>query len=292
MQDIRVAAVQINGLLFAVDRNLDEVEQWSKQAADQGAELVLFPETLIHGHSSDQKAWDIAEPVPGGKTIDRLEKVARQCDLFLSVGMTEKDRDIAYNCQALVGPQGYIGKSRKVHPSMDESMLLTAGTEMPVFDIGKCVVGQSICYDTHFPELSRTLALRGAHLILNPNAARCGFWEDEKGEMQRVEQIKASFCRYALRAQENAVFWMSTNQVGDAGRVDRYPEDSDLQPLHGGGIYIFGPDGSVLAESKTNRAEPELVVCDLKQEQLNQARSSPNYALRNRKPHLYGELVK
>lgn len=292
MQDIRIGAVQMNGLLFAVEENLDQVESWSAQAADQGAELLLFPETLIHGHCSDSKCWHIAEPVPAGSTIRRLEKIARQHNLFLSVGMTEKERDIVYNCQALVGPRGYVGKSRKVHPSGDEVMLFTAGWEMPVFDLGKCVVGHSICYDTHFPEVARTLALRGADIILNPNAGRTGPWSTDQEAIQRVKDIKTWFARYAMRAEENAVFWVITNQVGVAGYIDRYPKDHVLQPVHAGGIFFFGPDGSTMAESISDSVEPELVVCELKAQALAEARSTPNYAMRNRKPHLYGDVLK
>ena len=92
--------------------------------------------------------------------------------------MSEKERDIVFNTQVLVGPQGYIGKQRKLHLSRDEVFYYKGGREIPVFDIGPCKVGIVICYDNQFPEVARVLALRGAEVILMPHAGRFKLWDD------------------------------------------------------------------------------------------------------------------
>ena len=178
MESIRVAAVQMNGLLGQTERNLREIESWSIQAAEQGAELVLFPELAIHGHWMAPECWSVAEAVPGGPSTQRLERIARDHQLVLCVGMSEKENDLVYNCQVLVGPQGYIGKSRKIHMSEDEGLMYVGGSAIPVFDIGKCKVGSVICYDAFYPEITRTLALKRCRSIFN---AKCrALWTLER----------------------------------------------------------------------------------------------------------------
>src|SRR5689334_14015401 len=114
MQDIRVAAVSMNSPLGKPDRVLEEIGTWCVEAKAQGAELVLFPELAVHGHCTPN-TWELAEAVPDGPSVERLVGLARRHCLFLSVGLSEKESDIVFNTQVLVGPEGYIGKQRKLH---------------------------------------------------------------------------------------------------------------------------------------------------------------------------------
>src|SRR6185295_10711823 len=166
--------------------------------------------------------WELAEPVPDGASTRRLVELASRHKLFLSVGLSEKERDIVYNTQVLVGPAGYIGKQRKLHLSRDEVMFYKGGREIAVFDIGKCKVGTVICYDNWFPEIARILALRGADVILMPHAAREKGWEDTpESEAAARRHIFAYYTScYAMRARENACFCVFTDQAGRAGYVD------------------------------------------------------------------------
>ena len=69
-----------------------------------------------------------------------------------------------------MGPKGYVGTSCKLHLSGDERLSCRGGDTIPLFDLGFCKVGQIVCYDNHFPEVARTLALKGADVILMPHA--------------------------------------------------------------------------------------------------------------------------
>ena len=171
MKHTRVAAVSMNGFLGEPDRILQAIDGWCERAAAAEVDLVLFPELVIHGHCTPN-TWELAEPVPDGPSVTRLVQIARRHRLTLSAGMSEKERDIVYNTQVLIGPEGYVGKQRKIHLSRDEVFYYKGGREMPVFDIGFCKVGIVICYDNQFPEIARILALRGADLILMPHAGR------------------------------------------------------------------------------------------------------------------------
>jgi len=289
MQTIRVAAVQMNGMIGQTNRNLDEIEAWCHKASKENVELVLFPELVVHGHWMAPACWSAAETVPGGPSVTRLEQFARECQLVLSVGMSEKEQDVIYNCQVLVGPHGYIGKSRKIHMSEDEGLMYVGGATMPVFDIGKCKVGIVICYDGMFPEVTRTLALNGAEVFLMPSAGRCGPWDPqtEAGVAQRAKELLS---RYCMRAVENGAFAVITNQAGKAGTVDIYQDDHPRQPFHGGGTLIFAPDGKLLAESESTAIESEMIVAELTLEDFAAARAHSNFSLRKRRPELYSEL--
>ncbi len=167
----------MNSELGKPDRALAAIAGWCERAAAEGAELVLFPELVVPGHCAPN-TWDLAEPVPDGPSVRRLVALAHQHGLFLSAGLAEKERDIVYNTQIIVGPLGYTGKQRKLHLSRDEVLYYKGGRELPVFDLGKCKVGIVICYDNLFPEPARILALRGADILLMPHAARIKMWDE------------------------------------------------------------------------------------------------------------------
>jgi predicted amidohydrolase len=291
MQTIRVAAVSMDGGLGDPGNSLNSIGDWCGRAKTEGAELVVFPELVVHGHCAPN-TWDLAEPVPDGPSIRQLEQLACEHDLVLSVGLSEKEKDIVYNTQVLVGPAGTIGKQRKIHLSRDEVLHYKGGLEMPVLDIGKCRVGTVICYDNTHPETARILALRGADIVIAPHAARLMMWDDDPESAATARRYSREIYHgLRTRARENACFYIIADQTGRAGYVDLYPRDSPNQPHHAGGAFIFGPDGEILAESQADEIRDEMVVATLDAELLNSARRSPNYTLRTRRPELFSELV-
>jgi predicted amidohydrolase len=292
MQNLRVAAVSIDGRLGEPETVLNDVAHWTEQAVERGAELVLFPEVLIHGHCTPN-TWDLAEPVPDGPSTRRLCEIAARYRVVLSAGLSEKEKDIVYNTQVLVGPEGYIGKQRKIHLSRDEVLFYKGGRDLPVFDLGKCKAGIVICYDNTFPEVARVLALRGAEVLLMPHAARLKTWDDTRQSEQAARAHASHHYRTMIpcRCRENACFAIVADQAGRAGYVDRYPKDSPAQPHHPGGAFIFDPQGSVVAASQDDRIVDEMVLGNLDVAVLNTVRSDPNFTLRTRRPELFGELV-
>lgn len=293
MQDIRIAAVSVNSPLGEVELVLHEMDEWTGKAVAAGAELVVFPELQIHGHCTPN-TWELAEAIPDGPSTQAVVRMAAQHQVHISVGLSEKENDIVYNTQIIVGPDGYIGKQRKLHLSRDEVLFYKGGREFPVFDIGKCKVGMIICYDNQFPEPARILALRGADVLLMPHAARVKMWDDtpESEAAARTHTHEYFISCYAQRARENACFAVLTNQAGRAGYVDTYPADSPAQPHHCGGAIVFAPDGEVIASSQREKIEDEMVIVDLEAKLLHTERALPNYTLRTRRPEIYDELVK
>ncbi len=293
MQSLRVAAVSMNSPHGQSQQVLESLDGWCRKAAENGAELVLFPELLLHGHCTPS-TWELAEPVPDGPGTKRVAELAAKYNLHLSVGLSEKENSIVYNTQILVGPQGYLGKQRKIHLSRDETLFYKGGREMPVFDIGKCKVGMIICYDNQFPEVARILALRGADLLLMPHAARIKMWDETAESMAAARRFSHEYFQagYGMRARENACFALLADQVGRAGYVETYPADSPQQPHHAGAALAFAPDGTLLVSSQTEEIRDEMIVTDFDAELLHRERSLPNYTLRVRRPELFGELVR
>jgi predicted amidohydrolase len=282
----------MNGFLGQPERVLSDIARWCERAAAEKAELVLFPELVVHGHCTPN-TWDLAEPVPEGPSVRRLSQLARQFRLFLCVGLSEKERDIVYNTQVLVGPDGYLGKQRKLHLSRDEAFYYKGGRELPVFDLGPCKIGIVICYDNQFPEVARVLALRGAEVICMPHAARFRLWNDTPQSEAAARRYSHEFLKkYALRARENACFAILTDQVGRAGYVGCWPRDSENQPHHAGAALIWGPDGELLASTQEERIQEEMVLATLDAVLLGRERALANYMLRTRRPELFGELVR
>jgi predicted amidohydrolase len=292
MQTTRVAAVSMNGLLGESDKVLRAIDGWCARASAEQAQLVLFPELVIHGHCTPN-TWALAEPVPDGPSTARLIEIARRHRLVLCAGLSEKENDIVYNTQVLVGAAGYLGKQRKLHLSRDEAFFYKGGREMPVFDVGPCKVGIVICYDNQFPEVARVLALRGAEVLLMPHAARFKLWDDTPASEAAARHYAHSFLKkYSLRARENACFAILADQAGRAGYVSLWPRDSENQPHHAGAALVWGPDGELLAGTQEERIREEMIVATLDAAQIAEQRALANYMLRTRRPELFGELTR
>ncbi len=292
MRTTRVAAVSMNGFLGEPERVLAAIDAWCEQAASEGAELVLFPELVVHGHCTPN-TWELAESVPDGRSVSLLEQIAKRRRLVLCAGLSEKERDIVFNTQVLVSPEGYIGKQRKLHLSRDEVFYYKGGREISVFDIGPCKVGIVICYDNQFPEVARVLALRGAEVLLMPHAGRFKLWDDTPESEEAARRFSHEFFKkYALRARENACFAMLADQTGRAGYVDLWPRESENQPHHAGAALVWGPDGELIASTQERRIREEMIVATLDAAAIARERALANYMLRTRRPELFGELVR
>jgi len=281
----------MNGRLGEPERVLAEIADWCARAEQESAELVLFPELVIHGHCTPN-TYQLAEAVPEGPTVRRLEAIARAHGQVIAAGLSEKEHDIVYNTVVLVGPHGYIGKQRKLHMSRDEAFYYKGGRDIEIFDIGSCRVAVVICYDNNFPEVARIAALRGAEVILMPHAGRFEKWEDgSPSETAARQQTRYIFMGYSQRARENACFAIVTDQVGRAGFVDEYPADHPNQPDHAGSALVFGPSGELLAATQDQRIREEMIVTTLDSAAIDRARASSGYTLRNRRPELFADLV-
>ncbi|MEM1444162.1 MAG: carbon-nitrogen hydrolase family protein [Verrucomicrobiota bacterium] len=152
-----------------------------KEAAEQGADLIVLPELLTcKGVKAEYS--ELAEPIPGPST-DFFGELAKKHDCYLVAGLVEKESELVYNVAVLLGPSGEVeGVYRKVAlPREEIAKGIAPGSDYPVFETRFGKVGMMVCYDVFFPEVARNLAANGAEVIAlpiwggNPRlaAARC-----------------------------------------------------------------------------------------------------------------------
>lgn len=207
---IKVAACQIEPHIGDKDYNLKKMIEFIDKAADQGATLIVLPELANTGYifNSREEAFSLAEPVPNGPTTSLLMKKARKRNLYICSGITELDGQVLYNSAVLVGPQGYIGKFRKVHLWDEEKIFFEHGNlGFPVFDLPFGRVGIFICYDGWFPETTRILRLQGVDIALNPTN-----WVYVPGVITEEKPVSPDM--HSAFAHCNSMFIISSDRVG------------------------------------------------------------------------------
>lgn len=155
----------------------DHVRLYAEQIDRLGAtglDMILLPEfanTASLPPHQGLDLWEFAEPVPGPFCAMLAEK-ARTYNAYVCAGVLERDGDFIFNAAVLYDRAGkLVGKQRKVHPYWPEEPLgVSPGDSFDVFQTDFGTVGIMICYDSWWPESARLLALKGAELILFPNA--------------------------------------------------------------------------------------------------------------------------
>ena len=177
-----VAALVLPNIRWDRERALERIVSYTRRAASQGAKIVVTPETCLDGYCCHQpeltkeRFVELAESEQEGPSIIRLRKLARELDIYLCIGFTEREGQQLYNTALLIGPDGTTaGKYRKTH-GVEPGY--TPGDRLPVFETRYGKVGMLICYDRQPPEIARTLAQHGAELILIPSNGMWGRMND------------------------------------------------------------------------------------------------------------------
>ncbi|WP_168123041.1 carbon-nitrogen hydrolase family protein [Paenibacillus sp. HB172176] len=240
-QDIvTVAAINFQARWGEKESNLQRMAGYVKSAANQGADIILFPEMALTGYNvkdmTPTMQRDNAETVPGASTL-MLAELTKEYGVYVVLGMPERDpehHDVIYNSAAVIGPEGVIGAYRKIHPAAQESLWATKGSEPMMFDTPWGPVGVGICYDSYcFPELVRYYTALGSRLYLNPTALHnVENWQD------------FYYSTLKSRSLENGTFVASSNLVGQ-----------DLDAYFPGASMIVGPSNKFGSEFKGEPVE-------------------------------------
>ena len=244
-------------------------------AAAQGANLVVFAELAFERFYPQQPAdgdpLRFAEPVPGPLT-DAFAERARRHGMVIVLNLYERDGSRAYDCSPVIDADGrLLGRTRMIHITeyacFHEQGYYTPGdTGAPVYDTKAGRIGVAICYDRHYPEYMRALAVAGADLVVVPQAGAMGEWPDG---LYEAEMQVASF--------QNGYFTALCNRVG---------EEECL--AFSGESFVCGPDGRVIARAGTGTDEILYADLDLSQTGLSHAR---RLFLRDRRPDLYAGWI-
>ena len=246
------------------EKNLNKIEQTIKNV---NSDLVVLPELCTTGYQfiSQDEVGGFCEEIPGDSTIDRFVSLCKDKKLYLVAGIGERDGDVCYNTSVLIGPDGYIGKYRKVHLFFEEKNWFKPGDlGFPVWDIGPAKIGMMICFDWVYPEAVRSLALQGADIICHP------------------VNLVLPYCQQAMitRSIENGVFIVTANRIGSEQRGGKD------KLTFTGSSQITGPRGDVFFRLGENVESYQEVEIDPSQAR-NKKLTPYNDLLNDRRPDQY-----
>lgn len=250
-----------------------------EEAGRQGVQVLTFQEVFTQPYfcpSQDEKWYRAAEAIPDGHTTRMMQGYAKKYNMVIVVPIYEEAMSgVYYNTAAVIDADGsYLGKYRKTHiPQVagfwEKFFFKPGASNWPVFDTAYCKLGVYICYDRHFPEGWRALALNGAEYIVNPSATVAGLSE----YLWKLEQPAS--------AAANGVFIGAINRVGTEAPWN-------IGEFYGQS-YIVNPRGSI--EAIASRDKDELLVHDIDLDMVREARDNWQF-FRDRRPETYGPLTK
>ncbi len=178
MSKVVVAAIQMR-CYPEVEKSLAAAEEKVRQAAAQGANIILLPELFSREYFCQQRRYDFYEyamPVNEDPAVKMGQRLAKELNVVLPISFYEKDVNRLYNSIACIDADGEIlGVYRKTHIPDDhfyqEKFYFSPGDSgFRVFNTKYGVIGIGICWDQWFPETARCLALQGAEILFYPTA--------------------------------------------------------------------------------------------------------------------------
>lgn len=269
MEKIRIALAQINSKRQSKKENLQKIEEFTKKARNQAADLIVFPELSLTGYVMRDQVYEQAETIPGPSTRI-IESISRRNGIAIVFGMPElskKAKATIFNTAAFVGTRGLIGKYRKMylptHSVFEEKRYFRPGHQTVTLNTALGNIGLCICYDLFFPEVCRLTRLKGAQLIVVISASPA---------------VRKNYFEVltTARALENTAFLAYVNMVGVEDGLQFW-----------GGSRLIGPTGDLLAIAKYD--QEDLVVCDLNYNDIRTAEPSIP-TLRDLRTELFDEL--
>jgi N-carbamoylputrescine amidase len=271
---MRIALVQQHAIHDRKD-NLERGLGALDTAAAGGADLVCYAELAFEPFYPQRPAEDdpksLAQEVPGPVT-EAFSKRAADLGVVVVLNLYERDGQHCFDSSPVIDADGsLLGRARMVHitdyPCFHEQGYYAPGdTGAPVFDTRVGKVGVSICYDRHYPEYMRALALAGAELVVVPQAGAVGEWPEG---LYEAELRVAAF--------QNGYFTALCNRVGAEECLD-----------FAGESFVCGPDGSVLARAPLG--EDHILYADIDLAEVAESHARKLF-LRDRRPELYGEWL-
>lgn len=271
---MKLALVQYqptSNLEASVQRGLQALEE----AAAAGAKLVAYPELAFTPfypqHCATPASIELAEPIPG-PTTEKFQAAARRLGVVVVLNLFERDGDRAYDTSPVIDADGsLLGRTRMMHitdyEAFHEQGYYTPGdTGFPVYDTAVGKIGVAICYDRHYPEYLRAMALGGADLVVIPQAGATNEWP---GGIYEAELKVGSF--------QNGYFMALANRVG---------QESVL--TFAGESFVTDPLGQIVAQAP--RGEETILYADI---DLARCEESParKLFLQDRRADQYGILT-
>ena len=234
------------------------------------ADIIVLPELAFTGYFFEDRdeLREFSEDVSDSPTLKGLCRLCKNNAFYLVTGFAERYKERLFNSAVAVGPTGLLHRYRKLHLFNTEKEYFDPGdTPLDTFEIRGVKVGVMICFDWAFPEVARSLALRGADLICHPS------------------NLVLTYCQQAMltHSLENHVFSITANRIGKETRPR-----GELSFT--GQSQLVGPKGEVLASS--NADEEAVVVCEIDPTDARDKSITENNDLfSDRRPEFYDTIV-
>ncbi len=269
---MKVAVAQLAPTQDA-QRNVERTVEAIREAARQGAELLVLPEMCTSPYLVAETKDQWAEDLLDGKVVRCWQQEAKAFNLTLVAGVLEQAADGCFNTALALGPQGVLATYRKTHLFGWERQHLEPGQKaLVVLEISGIKIGMLVCYDLRFIEAMRLLALQGVHLLCVPTA-----WTNI-GKPNPLDQN--NWCAAAHLAVGHA--YANRFFVLCAGRVGR---EADITYL--GNSLIVSPAGEVLAGPGLPNEEAVFVAEIDPREAENKHIGRDNHVFEDRRTDLY-----
>jgi len=248
------------------------------EAGKRGVQVLCLQEVFTQPYfcpSQDAKWYASAEPIPDGPTVKLMQERAKRHRMVIVAPLYEEAMTgVYYNTAAVIDADGtYLGKYRKTHipqvAGFYEKFFFKPGNSgWPVFQTAYCKLGVYICYDRHFPEGWRALALNGAEYIVNPSATVAGL-SQYLWELEQPASAVANGC-----------------YIGAVNRVGR-EAPWNIGEFYGSS-YFVNPRGKIIAKASPDK--DELISAEMDMNMVREVRNLWQF-FRDRRPETYASLV-
>ena len=283
MREVTVAATQM-ACSNETDKNVSNAEKLVRQAASDGAQIILIQELFESQYfCMDQKEelFELSKPFENHPTIKKFSELAKELKVVLPLSFFEKANRAHYNSVAIVDADGSIlGKYRKSHipdgPGYQEKFYFNPGdTGFKVWNTKYAKIGVGICWDQWFPEAARSMVLSGAELLLYPTAIG-GEPEDDGFDSSDMWQ-RAMIGHSA----SNQIPVIASNRIGTEKGID-------IENYFYGRSFVTNHVGDKIAEG--SRDKEEVLIGKIN---LSEAETLRNVwgVFRDRRPELYKGLL-
>ena len=290
MKEMTVAAVQ----MFcnrSVDENIATAEKLVRQAADEGAQVVLLPELFERAYFCQERNYDFykfATSVEENPAVKRFSKVAAELKVVLPISFFEREGTMTYNSVAMIDADGSVmGVYRKTHIPDDhfyqEKFYFTPGnTGFRVWDTRYGRVGVGICWDQWFPEAARCMTLMGAQVLLYPTAI---------GSEPIIECDSMPHWRRCMQGHSasNVIPVIAANRVGEERVIPSKENNFQESALtFYGSSFITDETGEVLEDA--GRTGEKILVHKFDLDAIDMMRMSWGL-FRDRRPEMYKKIT-
>ncbi|OPC36887.1 nitrilase family protein [Elizabethkingia miricola] len=300
MDKIKVSTAQFEHKSGDKEYNLSVIEKLAKEAAKEGSDVIAFHECSITGYTfarklTKEQMLELAEKIPQGESIHRLQQIAAENNIVILAGLFEKDEhDNLHKAYVCVDKNGLVAKYRKLHPFINP--YLTPGNEYCIFEIKGWKCGILICYDNNIIENVRATALLGAEIIFMPHVTMCtpssrpgaGFIDSELWKNRESDPTSLRLEFNGMKGRDWLMKWLPARAYDNGIYVVfSNPIGMDDDQLKNGCSMIIDPFGDILNECQT--FENCFVSSVLTKEKLQLA---GGYRYRKaRRPDLYRDII-